>query len=81
LNNPVLLNDLTLMEPCNLYRIITRANELHNGILTVLIKLKIITCSFKLQHPEHNKIVEKVMHKPGHWPHLCKLVKNKKKIG
>jgi hypothetical protein len=68
------------MKPCSLYRIITRANQLHNGILTVLIKLKIIVCNFKMQHLMHNIIAEQVMYKPGHGPRLCKLVKRKKKL-
>ena len=65
------------MEHCNLYRIITRGNELHNTILTVLIKLKFIACNFKLQHRMHNIIVEQVIYKPGHGPHLCKVAKSK----
>jgi hypothetical protein len=68
------------MEPCNLHRIITCANKLHNGILTVLIKLKIIAGNFKLQHLMYNIIVEQVINKPGHGPHLCKVVKRKKKL-
>jgi hypothetical protein len=63
------------MEPCSLYRIITRANQLNNAILTILIKLKIIVYNFKLQNPMQSIIVEKVMYKPRHGSCLCKLVK------
>ena len=66
------------MFPCNLHRIIAPANELHNGILAVLIKPKIIASNFKLQLLIYNIIVEQFMLKPEHGPNLCKLVKRKK---